>query len=271
MRANVPAYDLRAANSLDEALALRTAGYQPIAGGTDLMVLFQANKLTDRRFVDISHIPNLKTISTTPETIIVGALATYTEIQRHPLLQSEFAMLCQAASWTGSIANQNRGTIGGNIANASPAADSLPALLVYEARLILASERGVRTVDYNRFHTGYKQSLMAPDELIQAIELSRPSAPRKEYSRKVGTRRAQAISKICFAGMKQGNEIRIALGSVAPTPIRCPKTEQAIQNGEPAIEMLLSEIAPIDDIRSTAHYRNRVAANLLEEFLRAIA
>lgn len=271
MRANVPNYDLRTTKSLNEALSLRTAGYQPIAGGTDLMVLFQANKLLTRRLVDISHIPNLHTISTTPESITIGALTTYTEIQRHPILQSEFNLLCQAASWTGSIANQNRATIGGNIANASPAADSLPALLVYEARLILISERGVRTVRYTHFHTGYKQSLLAEDELIQAIELPRPTVPRKEYIRKVGTRRAQAISKICFAGLKQGNEVRIALGSVAPTPIRCPSTEQAVQNGQPAIDTLLSEIAPIDDIRSTAHYRNKVAANLLEEFLHAIA
>jgi CO/xanthine dehydrogenase FAD-binding subunit len=271
MRANVPDYDLHTTHSLSEALALLTAGYQPIAGGTDLMVLFQANKLPTRRLVDISRLACLKTISVTPATVTLGALTTYTEIQLHPILQSEFAMLCQAASWTGSIANQNRATLGGNIANASPAADSLPVLLAYEARLILVSERGARTVDYTQFHTGYKQSLMAPDELIQAIELPRPSTPRKEYIRKVGTRRAQAISKICIAGLKQGNEIRIALGSVAPTPIRCPKTEQAIQNGRPAIEILLSEITPIDDIRSTAHYRNQVAANLLEEFLHAIA
>jgi CO/xanthine dehydrogenase FAD-binding subunit len=271
MRANVPDYDLRKPASLEGALSLRNAGYLPIAGGTDLMVLFQANKLPARHLVDISHLAELKGISVTPDTITLGALTTYTEIQRHTQLQSEFDMLCQAASWTGSIANQNRATIGGNIANASPAADSLPALLVYEARLILTSERGARTVDYKNFHTGYKQSEMAPDELIQAIELPRPIAPRKEYIRKVGTRRAQAISKICFAGLKQGDEVRIALGSVAPAPIRCPKTEQAVQNGEPAIETLLSEITPIDDIRSTAHYRNRVAANLLEEFLHAIA
>jgi CO/xanthine dehydrogenase FAD-binding subunit len=235
------------------------------------MVLFQSNKLVPRRLVDISRLAELKAIAVDSGKITLGALATYTEIERHPQLQSEFQSLCQAAGWTGSIANQNRATIGGNIANASPAADSLPPLLVYGARLILVSPRGTRTVEYSGFHTGYKQSVLADDELIQAIELPRPKSPRKEYIRKVGTRRAQAISKICFAGLKEDELIRIALGSVAPTPIRCYKTEQAIQNGEPAIEILLSEIAPIDDIRSTAHYRNRVAVNLLEEFCRAIA
>jgi CO/xanthine dehydrogenase FAD-binding subunit len=266
MRANVPEYDLRSAHTLAEALSLRAEGAQPIAGGTDLMVLFQANKLMPRRLVDISQLTELKAITTNAETITIGALTTYTEIQRHPDLQAEFSLLCQAASWTGSIANQNRATIGGNIANASPAADSLPALLVYEVSLILVSHRGTRTVDYNNFHTGYKQSMLAADELIQAIELPRPKGPRKEYIRKVGARRAQAISKICFAGIKEGSEVRIAIGSVAPQPIRCPKTEQTLD-----IETLLSEISPIDDIRSTAHYRNRVAANLLEEFRHAIA
>jgi CO/xanthine dehydrogenase FAD-binding subunit len=271
MRANVPEYDLRATKSLEEALTLCAAGYQPIAGGTDLMVLFQAGKLAARRLVDISPLAELRGITITPEAITVGALTTFTEIQRHPLLQSEFNLLCQAASWTGSIANQNRATIGGNIANASPAADSLPALLVYDARLILVSNRGSSLVRYNEFHTGYKQSVMARDELIQAIELPRPQASRKEYIRKVGTRRAQAISKVCFAGTRQGDQVRIAIGSVAPMPVRCYKTEQAVQNGEPAIDTLLSEITPIDDMRSTARYRSRVAANLLQEFLRETA
>jgi len=271
VRANVPEYDLRAAKSLDEALALRAEGWEPIAGGTDLMVLFQANKLGARRLVDISRLPELKGVATGPDRVSIGALTTYTDIQRNPLVQAEFGMLWQSASWTGSIANQNRATIGGNIANASPAADSPPALLAYGARLVLVSPRGVRTVEYSDFHTGYKRSVLANDELIQAIELPRPKYARKEYIRKVGTRRAQAISKVCFAGLKQDGEVRIAIGSVAPTVIRCFKTEQTIQNGQPAIEMLLSEIAPIDDIRSTARYRNRVAANLLEEFLHAIA
>jgi CO/xanthine dehydrogenase FAD-binding subunit len=270
MRANVPDYDLRAATSLEEALTYRAQGYQPIAGGTDLMVLFQANQLRTRRLVDLTKL-NLNHITVAPEIVTIGALTTYTDIQRHPDLEREFRLLCQAASWTGGIANQNRATLGGNIANASPAADSSPALLVYNARLVLAGPSGTRTVDYNGFHTGYKQSLLADDELILAIELPRPTGPRIEYIRKVGARRAQAISKICFAGLKDGSRVRIAVGSVAPTVIRCPLTEQAIQNGAEATQTLLSEITPIDDIRSTAHYRNRVAANLLEEFRNAIA
>jgi CO/xanthine dehydrogenase FAD-binding subunit len=271
MRANVPDYDLVTPGTLEEALAHRSEGWQPIAGGTDMMVLFQANKLPSRRIINIANLSELRGIHAAAEHMSLGALTTFTEIQRHPILQSEFPSLCKAASWTGGIANQNRATVGGNIANASPAADAPPALLMYNARLALFSPRGLRTVEYSAFHTGYKESILAPDEVILAIQLPRPRIARKEYIRKVGTRRAQAISKICFAGLKEGDEIRIALGSVAPTVIRCPQTEQAIQNGEPAIPVLMSEIAPIDDIRSTAEYRRRVTANLLEEFLRAIA
>lgn len=271
MRANVPDYDLVTPATLDEALGRRADGWEPIAGGTDIMVLFQANRLPARRLINIAKMSELRGINTTPEHISLGALTTFTEIQRHPLLRSEFPSLCKAASWTGSIANQNRATVGGNIANASPAADSSPALLIYNARLELISPGGLRTVEYSAFHTGYKRSILAADELILAIQLPRPLASRKEYIRKVGTRRAQAISKICFAGIKEGDEFRIAIGSVAPTVIRCPGTEWAIQNGEPAIPALLSEISPIDDLRSTAEYRRRVTANLLEEFLRAIA
>ncbi len=271
MRANVPGYDLRTATNLQDALTLRAEGWHPIAGGTDTMVLFQANKLAARKLVDISRIGELRGIAVTPATVSIGALATFTEIQRHAVLQSEFSLLCRAASWTGGIANQNRATIGGNIANASPAADSPPALLAYNAALSLVSPRGSRVVQYNCFHTGYKQSLLAQDELIAGVSLVRPDAPRKEYIRKVGARRAQAISKICFAGVKEDSGVRIAIGSVAPTAVRCPRTELAIQNGESPIQALLSEIAPIGDIRSTAEYRRRVAVNLLEEFLRAIA
>src|SRR5207253_5652948 len=167
--------------------------------------------------------------------VTLGALTSYTEVQSHDILRKEFPMLGQAAKETGGIAIQNRGTLGGNIVNASPAADSPPALLAYDAELELMSANGSRTIPYHSFHTGYKQMNMRPDELLRAIRLPRSGKQFTHYYRKVGTRKAQAISKVCFAavGRTEGNQIaeaRIALGSVAPVPIRCRKTESALNN-----------------------------------------
>ena len=134
-----------------------------------------------------------------PEHVTLGALTTYTEVQANPILREEFPMLCQAASETGGLAIQNRGTLGGNIANASPAADSPPALLAYDAAVELISSNAARWVPYVDFHTGYKQMIMRPDELLARIRLPRDSTEVHHYYRKVGTRKAQAISKVCFA------------------------------------------------------------------------
>ena len=275
MRANVPAYELIAPRTLEAVLSLLGETWKPFAGGTDLMVLFEAGKLQHKTFVSIWGLPELKGIEVAPESVTLGALTTYTEVQRHPVLRSEFPLLAQAASETGGIATQNRGTLGGNIVNASPAADSPPALLVYDAELELISTSGSRWVPYRTFHTGYKQMVLRPDELVARIRLPRRREPWKHYYRKVGTRRAQAISKVCFAAaaQMQGDriaDIRIALGSVAPTVIRCYQTEEALKRDPRDIaaarEALSREIAPIDDIRSTLDYRLRVAMNLLQEF-----
>lgn len=284
MRAYLPAYELKTPATLDEALSLMSNApgeWRPFAGGTDLMVLLEAGKLEHRKFFSIWHLKELRGIEETPEQVALGALTTYTEIQANETMRREFPMLCQAASETGAIAIQNRGTIGGNIANASPAADSPPALLVYGARLELISARGTRNVPYEGFHTGYKQMLMEPDELISRVVLPRTRAGEtwKQYYRKVGTRKAQAISKICFAGAARvdGEQIadaRIALGSVAPTVVSCTQTAATLRgrtvNRETiaaAREELKKEIAPIDDLRSTADYRLQVSLNLLEDFL----
>lgn len=282
MRAYLPDYQLRVPANLSEVLALLSSEpgvWKPFAGGTDLMVLFEAGKLLHRNFLSIWHLPELRGIEVTDDYVALGALTTYTEIQEQELLQKEFPMLCQAASETGGLAIQNRGTLGGNIANASPAGDSPPALLAYDAQLELISTEGSRLVDYQGFHTGYKQMRMRPDELIKSIRLPRSRKSSIQYYRKVGTRKAQAISKICFAALaqldqEQVTDIRIALGSVAPTVIRCTKTEEALKGRkiEPDVirtaqAELAKEIAPIDDIRSTSDYRLRVSLNLLEDFL----
>jgi CO/xanthine dehydrogenase FAD-binding subunit len=282
MRAYLPAYDLQTPANLAEALRLLADApnvWKPFAGGTDLMVLLEAGKLAHKQFISLWHLPELRGIAVTDDSVTLGAMTTYSQLQSHPVLQNEFPLLCQAASWTGSLAIQNRGTIGGNIANASPAADSLPALLVYEAELELVSANGSRWVNYRSFHTGYKQMAMRDDELIKAIRLPRTANGWMQHSRKVGTRKAQAISKVCLAALAQleGDtiqEIRLALGSVAPVPVRCLQTEAVLKNrtiDDAAIQAarvaLTNEITPIDDVRSTAEYRLRVAANLLADFL----
>jgi CO/xanthine dehydrogenase FAD-binding subunit len=282
MRAYVPSYQLISPASLGEALdalARDHGTWKPFAGGTDLMVLLEAGKLPHQNYVNIWNLTELRGIEVDDDFVTLGALTTYTEVQEHPVLRAEFPMLCQAAKETGGIAIQNRGTLGGNIVNASPAADSPPALLAYEAELEFASKRGERRIQYSKFHTGYKQMDIAPDELLRAIRLPRITEPLRHYYRKVGTRKAQAISKVCFAGVARTLEnrivdVRIALGSVAPIPIRCHRTEQALENKlltneaiADALQTLAAEIAPIDDVRSTKNYRLRVSLNLLQDFL----
>jgi CO/xanthine dehydrogenase FAD-binding subunit len=265
-----------------ERMAREPGEWKPFAGGTDLMVLLEAGKLPHRKFLSIWKLRELRGITVTPAHVTLNALTTYSEIRRHELLVREFPLLCQAAAETGSIATQNRGTIGGNIANASPAADSPPALLVYDAELELVSASGSRWVAYHGFWKGYKQIAMRQDELIRAIRVPRNVGFSKQFYRKVGTRRAQAISKVCFAGtarMDAGRivDVRIALGSVAPTVLRATETEKILRGEEPvratlqfAQQTLAREIAPIDDIRSTARYRLRVAQNLLAEFCESL-
>ena len=282
MRAYVPAYQLASPANLAEALDLLAAGngaWKPFAGGTDLMVLLEAGKLPHRNYVNIWNLKELRGIEVTDQTLTLRALTTYTDVQAHPVLREEFPMLCQAAKETGGMAIQNRGTIGGNIANASPAADSPPALLAYDAELELISKAGTRRIPYAKFHRGYKQMDLRADELVTAIHLPRGRQTRMHYYRKVGTRKAQAISKVCFAGVAEIanhtiTRVRIALGSVAPIPIRCEQTEAALDNqplNDETIKLgvatLASEIAPIDDIRSTRDYRLRVSLNLLQDFL----
>lgn len=278
MRSCLPDYDLVVTGSLHSTLAMLAngEGWRPIAGGTDLMVLLNAGRLPFRRLVSLRKLDELRQIVVSEASVTIGAAVTYTEIQRHPVLQSEFPLLCQAASWTGSIANQNQGTLGGNLANASPAADSAPPLLVHDASIRLLSLTGSRSVPYADFHLGYKALAMQPDELLYAIDLPRRAKAWRYHGRKVGTRRAQAISKVCFAAAAhveagQISDVRIAFTSVAPVPLRCFATERVVARGSgDARQTLASEISPISDMRSTASYRAHVAQNLLSEFLETL-
>jgi CO/xanthine dehydrogenase FAD-binding subunit len=285
MRSNITQYDLIAPNSLDavlQVLADSPDRYTPIAGGTELMVALGAGRLQPKKLVSLWDLEELRFIEVAPDAIIIGAGSTFTDIRKHPVIADEFSILSQAASWTGSIANQNRGTLGGNIVNASPAADSPPALLAYDAELTIISTRGLRTLPYRDFHLAYKETALEPDELLHSITISRNLKGYKTYIRKVGTRNAQAISKVAIAAlvrMKNGRveDIRIGAASLREYPIRLTATEQSLVGKTitsatiaAARAAILTEARPIDDIRSTAKYRATVAANLLEEFLRTL-
>jgi len=286
MRAYLPSYEWISATHLQEALGVlanEPGVWRPFAGGTDLMVLLEAGKLPHKNYLNIGNLKELRGIEVTDEHVTLGALTTYSEVQQEKVLQQEFPMLCQAASETGGLAIQNRGTLGGNILNASPAADSPPALLAYDAELELISLKGARWVPYHGFHIGYKEMIIRPDELLTRIRLPRRADEVQHYYRKVGTRKAQAISKVCFAAtahLRDGKiqDLRIALGSIAPVPLRCVKTEDALRGSEhkqTAIDraraVLSDEIVPIDDIRSTSNYRHQVSLNLLENFLQRLS
>jgi CO/xanthine dehydrogenase FAD-binding subunit len=285
LRANPAEYELAAPGTLQEALGLyanEPGSWLPIAGGTDVMVLYNSGKLHARKLISIAGLRELRNIEITSNEVRIGAGCTYTDLRQHSIIANEFPLLARAAAWTGGIANQNRGTLGGNIANASPAGDSLPVLLVYDAELVLVSASGGRRIPYRTFHTGYKKTLLAPHELIHSICIRRNLTGYISYAKKVGARNAQAISKVFLAAVARVSNgsiehVRLAAGSVGPIPMRLAKTELALA-GQPinksllasACKVMTEEIQPIDDIRSTAEYRSVVLRNLLGEFLQGL-
>ncbi len=290
MRSDPANYTLAAPPTLSDLLATlrdHPGQHTLLAGGTELMVALNTGRLPVKPLLSMHQLRELRFIEVAADTITLGAGTTFTDIRRDTDVAADLPLLAQAANWTGSIANQNRGTLGGNIANASPAADSPPALLVYDATLtLLSAARGPRTVPYTSFHLGYKRTAIEPDEIIHSIEIKRNWNGYKSYIRKVGTRNAQAISKVALAavanvakenGTTMVTDIRIAAASLADRPLRSTATEQALLNRPltpetiaAAREALQAEARPIDDIRSTAKYRAAVAANLLEDFLRQL-
>jgi CO/xanthine dehydrogenase FAD-binding subunit len=275
-------HNLIAPGKLDAVLSLLAAepgAWTPIAGGTELMVAFAAGRLNAPKLVSLWGIPDLRSVEVKADRVVIGAATTFLDLRRHSVIAAELPLLARAATWIGSIANQTRATLGGNLVNGSPAADSSPALLAYDAEIEIISLRGKRQIPYSEFHTGYKRNVLAPDELLYAIHLPRRYARHKQYLRKVGTRRAMAIAKVALGAtalLESGviREIRLGVASLAPHPIRLLQTEAALlgraitrETMQAARHALLAEARPIDDVRSTAEYRRRVAANLIEEFL----
>ena len=264
----------------------------PIAGGTDVMVRITGEiGEPPRRMVDLSRLDDLRGITVDGQDVVIGALTTYTEIRRSDLCREHLPALVEAAATIGAAQIQNRGTIGGNAANASPAGDTLPVLLALDASFNVGGPGGERTLPASEFWVDYRRTALAPDELILRVRIPIRGGREMRF-RKVGTRRAQAISKVVLAvAWREENDtdgsvggaartgswrdVRVALGSVADRPIRAAATEAALE-GEPptpetadaAAETLAAEIQPIDDVRSTADYRRAVAARTLHRIVR---
>lgn len=267
----------------DAAEALRLYAKRPdampLAGGTDVMVSWNMGLLNGRAVLDLSRVGEWARVRVSTEAARIGALVTHAQVQEHPILRKQFPLLVSACATVGAAQIQNRGTIGGNLANASPAGDTFPPLAVYDATVLAASGKGRRRIPLLELFAGVKRTRLEPGELIEAVELPYPARPARAMFRKIGTRAAQAISKTVGAGLlwlEKGKigACRLAFGSVAPTVRRLRTVEEFVVGKKPGPELarraaLLVErdISPIDDIRSTRAYRLKVTANLVRDFL----
>ena len=273
LRPRTPAEALRLFDAHKDAL--------PLAGGTDLMVAWNAGGLAGRTFLDLSPLRAWSGIRQARSALVIGSLATHTQLLRHPLVRRHVPLLAAACGTVGGVQIQNRGTIGGNVANASPAGDTFPPLAVYEATVVAVSARGRREIPFLDFFTGPKRSCLAAGELVELLRIPLSArAPKRSMFRKVGTRAAQAISKTVAAGLlwleRDGTvaELRFALGSMAPT-VRRLRSAEAFVKGQrltpavvrEAVALVSRDVAPIDDVRSSAEYRLAVSRNLLLRFL----
>jgi CO/xanthine dehydrogenase FAD-binding subunit len=273
------AYAILAASTADAVIT-------PIAGGTDLMVRITGEiGEPPARMVDLSRLEEIRGITVDGGAVVLGARTTYTEIRRSDACREHLPVLVEAAATIGAAQIQNRGTLGGNCANASPAGDTLPVLLALDAAIVVGGARGERSIPADAFWTAYRRTALAPDELILRIRIP-VTGGREARFRKIGTRRAQAISKVVLAlawrdrasagsGAGAWRDVRLGLGSVADRPIRAPATEAVLEGARPtpetadaAAEALAAEIHPIDDVRSTADYRRVVAARALHRMIR---
>lgn len=257
----------------------------PVAGGTDLMVADRLARAARTRVLDVTGLPELAGVRAVDGGLEIGAGVTFDALRRHPEVRRRFPALAAAAAEIGGWQIQTRATLGGNAANASPAGDSLPVLLALEAVVVVAGAAGEREVPYEAFHVGYRRTALAPGELIVRFRLPDPPAGARQIFRKVGTRRAQAISKLVVAAVGRVggggrldplrlDHLRLAAGSVAPTPVRLRAAEAAGEGGawgealaDAVGRAAAGEVAPIDDVRSTAAYRSGVLERVVRRLV----
>jgi len=287
MKSPLSTYELLRPKSLDEALTLMNGRQRPtpIAGGTDLFVYLNAGTPpATARYLDVSRLAVLQHVLVAPRTLTIGGGVTFRTIREHAEIRKRFPSLAAAAAEVGAWQIQNRATIAGNIANASPAGDSLPVLLAHDATVHVRSASGTREIPFAALYRGYRQLALEPNELITAVSLPTPPSRGRAFFRKVGTRRAQSISKVVFAGFigfavdRSVSYVRLAYGSMAATPARAKGAEAALLGShlEPAAiakarAALATDFTPIDDVRSERDYRAMVAGNVLEQFARSLA
>ncbi len=254
-----------------------------LAGGTDLMVQLHDRVGVAPAYLNIWGLNDLRGIADAGDHVRIGALTTYTQLIKSPIVKQYCPILIEASKTVGGAQIQNRGTIGGNIVNASPAGDTLPILAAFEAQLELGSQRGVRVFSFNEFYTGYRQTILAPDELVLAVRLPKPEPNARLFFQKAGSRQALVISKVVLAAQagvddkKEIQYIKISAGSVAPTVIRLRQAEALLQGQlltneviERARQTAMLEVKPITDVRSTEQYRRMITGNLLMKFLRLL-
>jgi len=285
MKSALSTLELLRPRTLDEALKhmITFERPTPLAGGTDLFVYLNAGTQPHGRYLDLSRLAELRQVLVAKSSITIGGGVTFREIREHAEIRRRFPSLAAAAAEVGAWQIQNRATIAGNIANASPAGDSLPVLLAHDATVHVRSVRRAREVAMADLYVGYRKLAIEPDELVTAVTLASPPRRSRGFFRKVGTRRAQSISKVVFAGVlaaKPGGEVthvRLAFGSMAATPARAKGAEQALLGKRltagtvaAARAALEGDFTPIDDVRSEADYRRTVAGNVLEQFLRPL-
>jgi CO/xanthine dehydrogenase FAD-binding subunit len=287
MRTALSTLEVVRPRSLDQALRAMAADpgerLVPLAGGTDLFVALNAGTPPGTRYLDLWGVRELRGVRADRAGMTLGALTTFRDLREHAIVQARLPALAAAAREVGGWQIQNRATVAGNIANASPAGDSLPVLLALDARVRAVSARGSREIPFADLYRGYRQLALEPDELIAAVYVPFPAAGARQFFRKVGTRSAQSISKVVFAGVARKNgavleDVRLAFGSVAPVTLRARHAEAALRGqrlsadtAAAARAALEEDIAPIDDIRSTREYRVAVSGNVLEQFLRSLA
>ncbi|MFA5138473.1 MAG: xanthine dehydrogenase family protein subunit M [Elusimicrobiota bacterium] len=282
MRGRADSVEFLSPSRVEDALDLysRNPHALPLAGGTDLLVAWNAGLLNGKTVLDLSRLPWTR-VEAAGKGLRIGSLATHTQLRRHAVILKRYPLLAAACGTVGSVQIQNRGTLGGSIANASPAGDVFPALAVYEAVVRTASARGYRELPFLEVFAGVKKTSLSDAELIESISLPPLRRPTRQLWRKVGTRAAQAISRVTAAGLlwlgpgRKVLEFRFALGSMAPTVVRLHKVEAFIQgkplterNIEEAVGLLDDDVSPIDDFRATREYRLWVSKNILRSLLR---
>lgn len=254
----------------------------PVAGCTDLMVTTPLARAAMTSVINLLAIPELEGIRRSASSLEIGATTTFSEIRRSADVRESLPILAEAAALVGGWQIQNRATIGGNIANASPAGDSLPVLLALDARIVVAGPKGQREMSYDDFHVGYRKTALDTGEIVIAIRIPTPVPGTAQRFRKIGTRQAQAISKIVVAltaRVENGRVTlaRIAAGSVAPTPIRLRAAEDVLIRHQVSEDLAArvgraarESVTPIDDVRSTAAYRSLALERVLARMVRSI-